>query len=77
MNGPENYREAEVALRSAASSELGSSEEQYHLTVAQVRATLALAAATAAAKSSYSDPNSGGIGYSDHYSPDGWAEVLA
>lgn len=46
MNGPDHYREAEINLTWAAEAR-GESNEQYHLAVAQVHATLALAAATA------------------------------
>ena len=47
MNGPEHYREAEAALAMAVETDYGAPDEHYHLTRAQVHATLALAAASA------------------------------
>ncbi|MGI5153625.1 hypothetical protein [Microbispora sp. CA-102843] len=47
MTGPENYAQAEALLESAARERIGSTQERYLLAAAQVRATLALAAATA------------------------------
>lgn len=60
MNGPDQYREAEQHLRSAAANETASHTpppgdrrrreiqlRDYHLAAAQVHATLALVAATA------------------------------
>ncbi|RZQ60858.1 hypothetical protein [Amycolatopsis suaedae] len=48
MTGPEHYRAAEQQLAAAAISDGGSDSERYHLATAQVHATPALAAATAA-----------------------------
>jgi hypothetical protein len=48
MTGPEHYKTAEAALERATDAIIGSHEETYHLARAQVHATLALAAATAA-----------------------------
>ncbi|MEV1201695.1 hypothetical protein [Microbispora rosea] len=47
MTGPEHYAQAEALLESAARERIGSDQERYLLAAAQVRATLALAAATA------------------------------
>jgi len=47
VTGPENYAQAETLLESAAREKIGSDQERYLLAAAQVRATLALAAATA------------------------------
>jgi hypothetical protein len=47
MTGPEHYREAEVALDTAAKAEFDSNLERYNLARAQVHAMLAVAAATA------------------------------
>jgi hypothetical protein len=47
VNGIEHYKKAEEALGYAAEGKFGSDEERYNLAVAQVHATLALAAATA------------------------------
>lgn len=49
MTGPEHYREAERALEHA---EDGAADWEWHVAVAQVHATLALAAATALAPTS-------------------------
>ena len=46
-SGPEHYRMAEQNIEWAKDKETGSVGEHWHLTVAQVHATLALAAATA------------------------------
>lgn len=48
-SGPGNYELAELNLDMAAGEELGSDRERSFLLKAQVRATLALAAATALA----------------------------
>lgn len=49
MNGPEHYREAERALASVRghAGHLSAEEVAYSVAIAQVHATLALAAATA------------------------------
>jgi hypothetical protein len=50
VNGPEHYRAAEKALHQAAMlDEYGSTHQVAHLAEAQVHATLALVASTAAA----------------------------
>lgn len=52
MTGPEHYRAAEAMLinaQDAGGGKAGSAVEAYYLAVAQVHATLALAAATALA----------------------------
>lgn len=49
MKGTEHYMGAEESLRQAADAPFGTYTGQYHLAVAQVHATLALAAATALA----------------------------
>ncbi len=46
MTGPEHYREAEQHLRWAIESEQDGNGERFNLAVAQVHATLAVAAAT-------------------------------
>jgi hypothetical protein len=48
MTGPEHYREAEQLLEQARASDVGGDMERYSVAAAQVHATLALAAATAA-----------------------------
>ena len=48
MTGPENYREAEKCLSASASVPIDTGEAGFYLQLAQVHATLALAAATAA-----------------------------
>lgn len=47
MNGPEHYTDAERAVQHAKETKVGSAEERFHLDIAQVHATLALAAAVA------------------------------
>lgn len=47
MNGPQHYREAEVAINYATNAGADMEIEAMHLRYAQVHATLALAAATA------------------------------
>lgn len=47
MTGPEHYQLAEFALEHAKDCEPGSEQMKFLLAIAQVRATLALAAATA------------------------------
>lgn len=47
MTGPEHYRAAETAIENAKYTDVGSDKERFFIAVAQVHATLALAAATA------------------------------
>lgn len=73
MNGPEHYREAERLLEIAAEdANIGSEEERYSLTAAQVHATLALAAATAASRAIGPQEQWGGR---QIVTLDGWPEV--
>lgn len=71
MTGPEHYREAEQILDRAEDSAMGESDAWYAnaMAAAQVHATLALAAATAAPQASRYD------GDEDHSRSRGWAGV--
>lgn len=57
--GPEHYRAAELAIENAKDAEGGSNKERFFLAVAQVRATLALAAATALASTGVGEADLG------------------
>ncbi len=67
MTGPEHYRMAERMIGRAASDDLGSDSERYHLAKAQVHATLALAAA-------WSLANQGAMPIADS---DAWLQVAS
>lgn len=70
VNGPDHYREAERLVELASSPHVPAAKREVWAQRAQVHATLSLAAATAATRYSYSNPD-GGTTF-----PAGWAEVV-
>jgi hypothetical protein len=75
MNGPEHYREAERLLNVAMAGSRVTQADPVNLAAAQVHATLALAAATAASRTTWANP-------ADNFSAtypdgDGWPEAIS